>query len=54
MKRCSIAGCTKRTGIKGTAKGLCSMHYSRLVRYGDPRIPRKRPRITHLPCTVAD
>ena len=38
MKLCAIDRCTKPTGIKGTAKGLCSMHYTRLMRNGDPAI----------------
>lgn len=36
MKPCLIEGCDKPAGVPGTAKGLCSMHYTRLRRTGDP------------------
>lgn len=35
-KTCSIKGCDKQHH----AKGLCSAHYHRLERYGDPRIDK--------------
>lgn len=33
---CAIEGCPKPAGVPGTAKGLCSTHYNRLRRTGDP------------------
>lgn len=38
---CSIDGCTNPTGVPGTARGLCSKHYSRLRTHGDPLITKK-------------
>lgn len=37
---CSIEDCPKPVG----SKGMCFMHYSRLVRNGDPLIARSHPR----------
>lgn len=36
---CSIDGC----GAKVLARGLCSKHYDRWRRNGDPRVVTKRP-----------
>lgn len=37
MKRqCSIDGCKKFTGVFGTARGYCGMHYRRWRIHGDP------------------
>lgn len=47
---CSIAGCDKLTGMKGTARGWCSKHYNRWKRNGDPLI--KTLRQVTLTCTV--
>lgn len=33
---CQIDGCTKPTNVPGTARGLCSAHYNRWRRTGDP------------------
>jgi Helix-turn-helix domain len=33
---CSVDGCEGITGVPGTARGLCSKHYTRLLRHGDP------------------
>jgi 5-methylcytosine-specific restriction endonuclease McrA len=32
---CAVAGCGGLTGVPGTARGLCSKHYTRYMRYGD-------------------
>lgn len=47
---CSVDGCEKPTGAKGTARGLCSMHYNRWRRNGDPLVRTQRTVITE--CTV--
>ena len=52
VHRCSIEDCDKLTGMRGTARGLCSMHYSRLIRNGDPNIRSKRVYLTYQVCTV--
>lgn len=47
---CSIEGCDRPTGIPGTARGWCTIHYGRWQRNGDPLlVRRKRNR-----CTVND
>ncbi len=33
---CRIDGCTGTTGVPGTARDLCSRHYGRWQRWGDP------------------
>jgi hypothetical protein len=33
---CRIDGCTKKANVPGTARGLCSTHYHRWKRTGDP------------------
>lgn len=33
---CSVDGCEGVTGVPGTARGLCSKHYNRLLRHGSP------------------
>lgn len=40
---CSVPDCIGVTGIKGTARGYCSMHYNRWRRNGDPLIQTQRP-----------
>lgn len=45
---CSVAGCTERADIPGTARGLCRLHYSRQQRTGTTDAPSK---ITRL-CSV--
>ena len=54
IKACKISDCKKPAGVPGTAKslGLCSMHYTRFRRNGDPNIRSQRIYTTHLPCTV--
>ena len=37
MKTCKIDGCER----KHCALGLCSMHYKRLLKHGDPLYQRK-------------
>lgn len=37
-KQCIIERCNKITGVSGTAKGLCSSHYHRLQRHGNPTL----------------
>ena len=39
---CSVGGCEKLTGMKGTARGWCSMHYNRWLRNGDPLVRTQR------------
>lgn len=39
---CSVSDCEALTGMKGTARGLCSKHYNRLLRNGDPNIRTQR------------
>lgn len=51
-KKCVVEGCAKLTGVPGTARGLCSMHYSRRMRNGNPYIRSKRVYLTHQVCTV--
>ena len=41
---CSVDGCEGVTGVPGTARGLCSKHYNRFMRYGDVTTVRKRGR----------
>ncbi len=36
---CSIEGCPN----KHAAKGMCTVHYNRVRRYGDPAVAKKRP-----------
>lgn len=47
---CSIDGCDKLTGMKGTARGWCSKHYNRWYRNGDPLVKTQR-KVT-LICTI--
>lgn len=46
LSPCIIDGCVKFSGAPGTAKGLCSTHYSRLRRHGDPEAVFRRARST--------
>lgn len=39
FKACLIEGCNGNAGANGTARGLCSAHYGRWKRYGDPNAP---------------
>lgn len=50
-KPCRVEGCDKPANVPGTVRDLCSGHYQRLRKYGDPlgSAPRKSPT-----CTVAD
>lgn len=47
---CSVDGCEKVTGVKGTARGWCSKHYNRWLRNGDPLVRTMR-KITET-CTI--
>ena len=47
---CSIDGCEKLAGRRGTARGWCQMHYNRWLRNGDPLIRTQRTIITN--CTI--
>lgn len=47
---CSVEECEKPTGHKGTARGLCSMHYHRWRRNGDPLIRTQQAVIAE--CTI--
>ena len=49
---CAVPDCPKPAGVPGTAKGLCSMHYSRLRRHGDVDVRSTHVCVTHLPCTI--
>lgn len=42
-RTCSIDGCEKPTGPKGTARGWCSKHYNRWYRWGDPHSLAPKP-----------
>ena len=53
-KKCAIDNCGKPAGVPGTARGLCSMHYSRWLRNGDPNIRSQHVYLTHQPCSVKD
>jgi 5-methylcytosine-specific restriction endonuclease McrA len=48
---CSVDGCAGLTGVRGTARGFCSMHYSRWLRTGDPLTNPRTPTHDGL-CTV--
>lgn len=48
-KLCSIDGCGKHH----KAHGLCSAHYAKLRKYGDPKEPDHRPVKVFAPCVVA-
>lgn len=47
QRTCSIEGCDGRAGVPGTARGYCSKHYNRLLRYGDPLHDVSRKGIPH-------
>lgn len=49
---CAIDDCPRSVGLKG-AKDYCSIHYHRLLRYGDPlRIPKFTPTKRPAVCTM--
>lgn len=52
VRPCSIKDCGKLTGVRGTARGLCSQHYNRWLRNGDPNIRSKHVYATHQTCSV--
>ena len=52
MRICSIEGCGRPAGVPGTARGLCSMHYSRRMRNGSAAIRTTKVRQRDLPCVV--
>jgi hypothetical protein len=43
MALCRVNGCEGITGKSGTARGLCSAHYHRFLRYGDENASLRRP-----------
>lgn len=47
---CSIDGCGKRH----KARGLCSAHYAKLLKYGDPKELDHRPVKVFAPCVIDD
>lgn len=47
-KLCSIDGCGKRH----KAHGLCSAHYAKLRKYGDPLAEDRRPKKVFAPCVI--
>ena len=49
---CRIDGCDKMTGRPGTALGLCSAHYNRQRRHGDPLKGERKRRPYGGPCCV--
>ena len=49
---CRVDGCDKMTGRPGTALGLCSLHYNRQRRHGDPLIGARAPRSYGGECCV--
>lgn len=53
-RSCAIDACAKSAGVRGTAKGFCSMHYNRLRRTGDPLLTLTdlKPKASPL-CSVA-
>lgn len=51
---CSVENCEKPTGVKGTARGLCSGHYQRLNRHGDPLAGGSSPRSAGGTCVVLE
>lgn len=53
IRQCKIPDCEKLTGTRGTARGYCSMHYSRLMRHGDPLKGARKPRPYGGPCVVS-
>lgn len=52
IRPCSVDGCGALTGIKGAAKSLCSRHYNRLRRHGDPLKGARQPRPYGGVCVV--
>ena len=52
IRPCRLDGCDGTTGQPGTAKGLCSKHYTRLQRHGDPLLGARQPRPYGGPCAV--
>jgi hypothetical protein len=40
-RECSVPGCTRPTGVPGTARGYCRNHYMRLYRTGSAEGARK-------------
>ena len=44
---CAARECPKPAGVPGTARGLCSAHYMRVMRHGSLDLP---PRVHELEC----
>ena len=44
---CAVVECPKPAGVPGTARGLCSAHYMRVMRHGSLDLP---PRVHELEC----
>ena len=44
---CAVPECPKPAGVPGTARGLCSAHYMRVMRHGSLDLP---PRVRELEC----
>jgi len=50
---CEIDGCEGVSGAKGTARGLCSKHYTAWSRHGDPLKAGRQPMVAgSAPCSV--
>ena len=52
IRPCSVDGCDLMTGHPGTARGLCSKHYARWQRHGDPLKGERKRRQPGGPCIV--
>ncbi len=52
IRTCEVEDCEGKTGVRGTARGLCSKHYSRLRRNGSPSVKTRHVFVTHLQCVV--
>ena len=44
---CAVSACPMPAGVPGTARGLCSAHYMRVMRHGSLDLP---PRVHELEC----
>ena len=49
-KPCAVEGCPKPAGVPGTARGLCSTHYQRLMKHGSLMLPPRPQPVREREC----